>query len=698
MSFDVILKNSYGIELNNQQAEAVNKIQGSTLLLSVPGGGKTTVIVCRIANMIMNHSISPDQILTLTFSKASAFDMKYRFLKLFGNETTASATFSTIHSFCYNVIDFYVKQKSTPFPKIIENPAEPISKYSLIRDIYYNIFKEPITEDILEEISRTIGYVKNMLFSKDQIENFETNIPNWSQIYYSYESHKKQHRYIDYDDMLVGTYKLFQQNKDILNYFRSKYPYVNVDEAQDTSFVQHEIIKLLTSTNNNLFMVGDEDQSIYGFRAAFPKALLEFKKTYPDATILLMENNYRSTSSIVNVANEFIKQNKERYLKNMTTSNNQETTIVFNSFLTKQEQISYLMEKIQEQPNSTSKAILFRNNISSINLIDYLDRHNLDFYIKESNIKFFSHWVLGDILSFIKLSLDLNDISSFSNIFNKLNLYLSKDVLNYVKNNYTSYENIFETLLQYSLFTYKQKSAIFTFYKNLKKIPKKSPVEAIKFIETDLSYNKYIQYMVDDRGYSKDSLSQIIQNMKLIASNTANFSDFFNRIEQLNKLLQTSSKNKSSSLTLSSIHSAKGLEFDSVYIIDLIDGQFPSTKSINDAYEKSFLLMEEEVRLFYVAVTRAKNNLELITYDSVFDSKLSISRFYSYLSKLYIKNLTQHSSALSPHSQVKHSKFGVGTITNIDVENDTIKIQFSKFKIKTFSLETCIENNLLQTL
>jgi len=343
MDFIKHLSKKHNIHLNEQQQKAVINIEGLILLLAVPGGGKTTVIVSRCANMVINHKINPENILTLTFSKASALDMKHRFQKVFGSEVGSELHFSTIHSFCYNVLRTYTQKMRMTFPTIIEDEKAPVTKSQLLRQIYQKQNESFISDDKLEELSNAICYIKNMMIPDNEIVDYKTNINNFYGIFKSYEAYKRQNNYIDFDDMLTKTLDLFRQNEELVNAYRSKYEYINVDESQDTSYLQHQIIKCLASPRNNIFMLGDEGQSIYTFRAAFPKALLDFEKTYPGAQVFLMENNYRSTKSIVTAANKFIKQNNERYDKNMFSERDEGTPAKYSCLQDKNDQYEHVV-------------------------------------------------------------------------------------------------------------------------------------------------------------------------------------------------------------------------------------------------------------------------------------------------------------------------------------------------------------------
>ena len=283
MDFIKYLSEKHNICLNEQQQKAVVNIEGPILLLAVPGGGKTTVIVSRCANMIINHGINPENILTLTFSKASALDMKQRFHKVFGDETGKDLHFSTIHSFCHTVLKNYTRNMRIDFPVIIEDESATVTKSQLLRQLHQKYNECYIADDKLEELSNAICYVKNMMVPDKEVAQYAPGIRNFYEIFKAYETCKLKNNFIDFDDILARTLDLFMDKRELADAYRNRYMYINVDESQDTSYLQHQIIKCLAAPRNNIFMVGDEDQSIYTFRAAFPKALLDFSKTYPGA-------------------------------------------------------------------------------------------------------------------------------------------------------------------------------------------------------------------------------------------------------------------------------------------------------------------------------------------------------------------------------------------------------------------------------
>jgi len=604
MNFIEHLKTDHNIILNSQEEIAVLSIDGATLLLAVPGSGKTTVIIARIGNMLYNHSIRPEQILTLTFSIAAARDMTERFVSIFGYKFADRLQFKTIHSFCYTVIKDYERMFGKKAFDILEFNAP------IIKQIYLELYKEYIGEDILRAIIQSIGYCKNMMKKNEDIEKISLPDCNFAEIYKAYEDYKLQNKLMDYDDMLNYAFTILNKYSEILEIYQNKYRYFNVDEAQDTSFVQHEIIRLLVRKSNNIFMVGDEDQSIYGFRAAFPKALLDFRNNYKTANVLLMEQNYRSTKKIVDNANRFIKQNKDRYPKNMHSENDDGCEIKQTRLNELNEQYKYITNQIKDEKHNASIAVLYRNNDSAVPVVDALEHEKIPFYIKENKPTFFTHFVTNDILCFIRLAQNSSDIDAFEKIYYKIYCGITKLMFEFAKQN--AAVNIFDILIEMPNLNNKTAEKIKAIKEKFLNLKNMKPINAIEFIEYQMGYLTNIKNL-SDKGYSKETLMQKLNILKCIASKRDRLDDFSERLHELEKIMLNSGS-KSNSVTLTTVHSSKGLEFDKVIMIDVIDGQFPSQESIKLLKEEDDRTMfEEEVRLFYVGVTRAKKDLEIIT-------------------------------------------------------------------------------------
>lgn len=616
------------MELSLNQEKAINHINGPALVLAVPGAGKTTVILHRTINLISNHHINPDKILSITFSKASAMDMKNRFEKMYPEFNRTKINFSTIHSFCYGLVREYAYMKRIGY-KLIEEEKNTFNKYNLLKKIYLEINKEYITEEKLETLISSISYIKNIMISPDDyISNNKIEIDNFLRIYNIYENYKRKHNLLDFDDMLTISLEILNSNRYLLEKYRDKYSYIQLDEGQDTSKIQMEIIKLLASPKNNLFIVADDDQSIYGFRGAYPQGLFDFKKDYPKGKFFYMEHNFRSTKNIVSLSNKFIKKNKTRYNKNIITDNDYLEPINIIKVKTIDEQYKYLLKELQEK-GIKNTAILFRNNLSSVGLIEILERNKLPFKIRDTKLRFFNHWVVNELLSLMKFAEDTSQMELFESLYYKIKGYISKKQINYAKT-LDANASVFDRIMEYPGINEFYKKNLRELKLNFKRVTRLKPKEAIRYIESTLEYGEYLKENSKKYGMTYDSLKMYIFYLELIAESTSSLSEFIGRLNHL-QYLSLNSNTNNEFVTLSTIHSAKGLEFDRVYMVDLIEGEFPTLGQ--DSLE-DIEVMEEERRLFYVGMTRAKNHLTLITYKDLEEKQLEQSRFLDELQQL----------------------------------------------------------------
>lgn len=612
--------------LTNQQKNAIDHHLGPALILAVPGAGKTTVLIHRTANLITKYKINPKKILSITFSRASANDMKSRFSNSF--EDINGVSFSTIHSFCFNLIRNYARKTQQVFT-MVEDSSNEFNKYSILKEIYLKVNNSYINEDAMESLINYIGYVKNMMISPNKLK--PRDIPNFEEIYHEYQSIKQQNNFIDFDDMLTMSYDILTSNPDILNYYRSLYDFIQLDEGQDTSLIQIEIIKLLAYPRNNLFIVADDDQSIYGFRGAYPDALLQFKDIYPLAKIFFMEENFRSSENIVLASNNLITNNLQRFKKNIFTSNEKFEPVKLIKLEKIEDQYKYIVDEIAANDNR-NYAILYRNNISAIGLVNELSKKNLDFQIKDRNLKFFNHWVLQDIINFLKFSEDTSNINIYEKIYYKKKGYISRKHLDYARK-LNPDSSIFTRVKDFpdiKFFYVKVLNELEADFAMINRLP---PEEAIKYIKYDLKYLDYLKEFSDKFGHSFSNLSLILKFLELISKDLETKEELFDRLNYLKSKCYNSN---SDNIILSTIHSSKGLEYDNVFMIDLVDGDFPSLNSIDEAENNDdFKFIEEERRLFYVAMTRAKYNLTMFAIDMVDSSKVDSSRF---IQDIIIKN------------------------------------------------------------
>lgn len=620
------------MNLSNEQKKAISHLKGPALVLAVPGAGKTTVLIHRTANLILNHNVAPESILSITFSRASAKDMEERFKRLYGDNTQIPVHFSTIHSFSYSLIREYAFKNRIRYT-LIEDENNELNKFNLLKKIYFSVNKSQITEERLETLLNSIGYIKNMMITPDEFLNQnKIDIRNFKDIFTIYENYKKSNGLLDFDDMLTLCLDILMKDKHILNKYRNRFEYIQVDEGQDTSKIQMEIIKTIAYPKNNLFIVADDDQTIYSFRGAYPKGLLNFRKIYKDGKLFFMEKNYRSTENIVSVCNKFIKINKLRYDKNIIAENPLYKPIKIVKVKSIIDQYEYIVGELKKHAEYSNTAILYRNNISSVGIIEYLERNSIPFYMKDIKLKFFNHWVMKDIFDFFLLSKDPTKIEYFKNIYFKMNGFISKKHLHYAKA-IQGKQSIFDSLLDIPGLNEFYRKNFLDLKLNFKKLSKMKPYEGIIHIEKALGYEDYLKENSIKFGYTFDSLKSILTYLKIISKPLNTTDELLLRLEYLNHAISQSTKIKKG-ITLSTIHSAKGLEFDRVFMVDLIDGEFPPANSIDEFNKGNIELLEEERRLFYVGMTRAKKDLFLITLDNKNEKKAKPSRFLTELENL----------------------------------------------------------------
>ncbi len=612
------------MNLNKEQQLAIGHSNGPALVLAVPGAGKTTVLIHRTVNLILNHNIRPDRILSITFSRASAKDMRSRFNNSFKDISSIPISFSTIHSFCFNLIREYAYINNIKL-NLIEGNNSPVNKYTLIKQIYLETNKSHITEEKLEFLINAIGYIKNMMLNVDEfIKTKKPSIDGFTTIFSEYEKYKKDNNLIDFDDMLSITLNILNRNKYILEKYRSKYDYIQLDEGQDTSKIQMEIFKKLALPKNNLFVVADDDQSIYGFRGSDPRGLLNFKEIFPNGKMFFMEKNYRSSKNIVSVCNKFIKFNTLRYNKTISTDNGFIEPINIVKVDSIVDQYNYIIKDI-ENKDLKNISILYRNNLSSIGLIDFLEKCKIPFYMRDVKIKFFNHWLIQDILNFMIFSKDTSNMSIYENIYYKKKGYISKKQLNFAKTLNCKWP-VFDRIMKYPDIPIYYKSTLNELSADFRRLSNLNPLASIEYIEYNLEYEKYLKENSMKFGHTYDSLKTIIYYLKLIAKKAKTLDELIARLKYL-EMLCMNSKDQNEGITLSTIHSAKGLEFDRVYIIDLVDGHFPSSSSI-DLHQKDIIDdFEEERRLFYVGMSRAKYHLSLLSVKHLGNKIVNSSRF-----------------------------------------------------------------------
>lgn len=614
------------MNFTNEQIDAINHFKGPALVLAVPGSGKTTVILNRIINLIENHDVLPKNILSITFSKSQGLDMERRFLKSFP-KLKGQITFKTIHAFCYEIVKNYMKIKN--IKKTLIEGDERINKSTLLKRYFFSMYEQKILDDVIKDFFSLYDFTKNkMIDFEDYVRKnkFISNRLLLLKLYKAYENLKLEYNFIDFNDLLYLANKYISEDKNLLSSIKKRYKFFSVDEAQDTSMLQFEIIKKIVYPENNLFVVADDDQSIYSFRGAEPKNLLEFKKFYKDSKIFIMNHNFRSTKNIIEISNKLISKNKNRYQKNPICTCSYNSKIMLFKVKNAHIQMRKLLELIKQLKKDESVGILYRNNISSIYVANYFLENDVDFFVKENGFDFYLNKILLDINNILQFSQDQTNLEVFKRIYFKLNAYIKKDFISKLK--YKSYdENILDALLDLddlNSFYLKKFNALRNNFKMLKKLSMKYKID---FIVNELGYGEYLENYDEIQKLNSNLMIDIL---KYISSNLNSYDDFLQRLKDIKEKLKDANKS-SSNISISTIHSAKGLEYDHVFLLDLVDGEFPQ-KNILNAMDSS--LLEEERRLFYVAMTRAKKTLTLFTIKTRNEKEVDTSIFYEELKKL----------------------------------------------------------------
>lgn len=652
--------NTFPIQLNQQQQEAVQSTEGAVLLLAVPGSGKTTVLVTRLGYMIYCRNIQPESILTVTYTVAATKDMSKRFADRFGEEMAEKLEFRTINGICARIIQYYGRKiGKTPFELVKE---EKNTTGMLVKICQEHGMGYP-TESDLKNVRTMITYIKNMMLNEKEIQKLEEESDiRIRGIYQAYCSQMREKKWMDYDDQMLYAYKMLRMDSRLLEHFQNLYPYICVDEAQDTSKIQHAIIALLASKSENLFMVGDEDQSIYGFRAAYPEALLDFEKDHPGARVLLMEENFRSNAKIVSAADKFIQKNTLRHEKHMKAAREDGADIRKISLKSRKAQYVYLMKIAQEC--STETAVLYRDNECAIPLIDLLERKHIPYRMRNAELSFFTHRTVLDIQNIIRFAMDPKDTELFMQIYYRLKLFFRKeDALNYANISKEKDIPVWDAILQYGNLEEYQQNHVRSLRRQMKKLPDMAGDKAVDQILVYMGYQDYLKKM----GMNANKLEIV----KMIGSREDSPEKLLERLKELERIIREKKEERECRFILSTMHASKGLEYDTVYLLDVVDGILPEKvlTSMNTASKEEIGAYEEERRLFYVGVTRAKNQLNIFATGKP-------SRFCNELLEKDIsaESYQKLSDELGEGVIVKHKKFGKGVVT--EIEGEHIRIRF----------------------
>lgn len=681
-------KSQYPVRLNRQQEEAVRQTDGPILLLAVPGSGKTTVLVTRLGYMLHCKGIRPERVLTVTYTVAATKDMKARFVSFFGEEHADKLTFRTINGLCAVVIGTYARQKGTEAFALLDDERQI---KNVIRDLLARTGTAFPSDQQVNDARTHITYCKNMMLTEAEIHAHKVDGMDFPRVYFEYQDFLLRSKRMDYDDQMVFTYRIFRQYPDILAHFQRRWPYICVDEAQDTSKIQHAILRLLASASGNIFMVGDEDQSIYGFRAAWPQALLEFEQVFPGAKVLKLETNYRSTRAIVEKADAFIRRNQNRRPKRMRTENQQGSAIRKIMLTDYNRQYSYLLKIAEGCEEST--AILYRNNDSALPLIDLLEQKGVPYACRQREGFFFTCPLVRDVTDMLEFAFDDGNTDLFLRFYYKLDLKLKKAVVTKLLYGMPKDKSVFEALLESGELEPWQIGKVKAMQTHYSKLPYLTSFAAIQRLVRYMGYGDYLQEQHGDTAKLDILLS--------LANQTPMVGQFLLHLRELKNHIETLEPRPDCPFVLSTIHASKGLEYDRVILIDAVDGLLPSADEDEE--------LEEERRLFYVGATRAKKQLEFLCYENKFGEPSNaafpfVSQFLGEEPKkpqeperkpLPAKPSGPSKEQLAawmkdyiPGTEVTHKIFGRGLLTKR--EGNFATISFMEVGIKKVDLTTCL--------
>ena len=594
----------FPIQLNQQQESAVQSVEGPVLLLAVPGSGKTTVLVTRLGYMIFCKGIAPERILTVTYTVAATKDMAERFACRFGAQMAGRLEFRTINGICARVIQYCSwKSGRTAFSLLTDEKRIA----AMLAGIYQRIEHSYPTESDLQNVRTLITFIKNRMLGEEEIRTLEKDAEiQLLRIYKAYNAELREHQLMDYDDQMVYAYTMLQRFPWLREHFQQQYPYICVDEAQDTSKIQHAIIALLASRTENLFMVGDEDQSIYGFRAAYPDALLEFEQHHPGARVLLMEENFRSDASIVRAADRFIQKNTLRHEKHMQPARPQQREIREIPLASRKAQYSYLLKVAEDCTSQT--AVLYRDHECALPLIDLLERNGVPYKMRNADIGFFTNRVVLDICNIIRLAENPLNTELFMQLYYKLGTYLRKqDAQSIADISQLEGLSVWDVALKHGGLNAYTKGKVRAIQTHMRNMLKENAGRAVHRIVEYMGYREYME-----RSEIKDTKLDIL---RILADQEDSPRHLVDRLEKLRQVLKEKSSERDCPFILSTIHASKGLEYDSVYLLDVIDGVLPAQipKDLKKAEKAELEAYEEERRLFYVGITRAKDQLYVFT-------------------------------------------------------------------------------------
>lgn len=609
------------MELNQAQREAIRHKDGPMLVLAGPGSGKTLVITERTKFLIQKHHIPERNILVITFTRAAASEMKERFLKTIGQANTG-VNFGTFHSVFFTILKYAYNLGP-------QNIITEDERMSCIKNIIHNMGLEYDDEkEFISDLLSEISMVKGNRIELSSYYSINCGDDVFRNIYKEYNKIIRKLNRIDFDDMLLLTYELLSQRKDILELWREKFKYILVDEFQDINILQYDIIRMLAAPRNNIFIVGDDDQSIYRFRGARPEIMLNFPKDYSDCKGILLNINYRSNVNIIKAASRLITNNRIRYKKEIKSYVGSGSKVVNMQFETMKDQNHRLALEIQSLNRMgislSDIAILVRTNLGSGPILQKLMEYNIPFRIGDNLPNIYDHWITQDIVTYIRIAMGEMKRGLFLKIINRPKRYISRECFDTPEVNFEDLFNYYEDK-EWMLARIDQLEYDLAMLAGMK------PYSAIQYIRRGIGYEEFLKEYAEGRNMSLEELLDILDEIQESSRDFNSFKEWFGHMEdykeELKRQAQNNRKNKIEGVNIMTMHSSKGLEFNSVFLMDVNEGITPHKKAVLPED------IEEERRLFYVAMTRAKEHLYIFNSKQRYNKTMMPSRFIDELMK-----------------------------------------------------------------
>lgn len=661
------------MELNEAQKRAVMHGDGPCMVLAGPGSGKTAVITRRTRYLIEELGISPRQILVITFTRAAAAEMKERFEHMMQG-VYAPCTFGTFHSVFFMMLRRAYGYNSSQI--LMEEEKRTIIR-SMIRNMNLEYEDE---EELLQGLLGEITLVKSECMDLQHYYSTSCGEEEFRQIFRGYEETLHREHKLDFDDMLVYTYELLKERADICRMWQQRYSYILIDEFQDINRIQYEIIRLLAGKRQNLFVVGDDDQSIYRFRGARPELMLGFQKDYPQAEQILLNINYRSSREIVEGSLRMIANNTKRYSKAIQANRDYETPISIHELKSGVEESMDITKRIREYADKgipyREMAVIYRTNTEPRRLVDRLMEYNLPFRMRDQLPNCYEHWIARHIITYIRIALGSRERSDFLQIWNRPKRYLRRE---WLSDPQVDLDAILEEV-QDKKWAVEQLEKLNS---DIVYLQRMTPYAAINYIRKGIGYDEYLKDYAKQRRMKAEELSDILDELQAMAQPYATYEDWFRHIREYGERLaerHDAQGMQEDAVTLTTMHSAKGLEYEVVFILEANEGITPHKKAVRPEE------LEEERRMFYVAVTRAKTILHIYVLKERYNKKLLPSRF--------VNEIRFDRRELKVGAAVRHRSYGMGTITFLD--KNKISIYFDALgENKVLSLDFVLEQGLL---